>query len=112
VTNAARFAMLHAVALELLDRLQSDFDVRRVEPYENNEDLDQFAGTPLACPTVALIPKDPGSAPLVVAFSSFPGQRESADITGRRSRVADATPAMRTPREKPIDSGGSCKRSH
>jgi hypothetical protein len=73
VTNAARFAMLHAVALELLDLLESDFDVERVEPYENDEDLDQFARVPLARPTVALVPKDPGSAPLVVAFSSFPG---------------------------------------
>src|SRR5262245_37115458 len=73
VTNAARFAVLHSVALELLNRLHDEFDVERVEPYESDDDLDQFARVPLARPTVALVPKDPGCAPLVVAFSSFPG---------------------------------------
>jgi hypothetical protein len=73
VTNAVRFAMLHAVALELLDRLQSDFDVERIEPYERDAELDRFGRIPLARPTVALVPRHPGCAPVVVAFSSFPG---------------------------------------
>jgi hypothetical protein len=58
VTNAARFAILHPVALDLLAQLQSDFDVERVEPYES-ENLDRFARVPLARPTVAMVPQDP-----------------------------------------------------
>jgi Family of unknown function (DUF6226) len=65
VTNAVRFAMLHAVALELLDRLQSDFDVERIEPYERDAELDRFGRIPLARPTVALVPRHPGCAPVV-----------------------------------------------
>jgi Family of unknown function (DUF6226) len=72
VTNAARFAMLHSVALDVLDQLQRDFDVERVEQCER-KDLDRFARVPLARPPVALVPQDPGCAPLVIAFSSFPG---------------------------------------
>jgi hypothetical protein len=37
VTNAARFAMLHRVALELLDRLHDEFDVERIEASDRNE---------------------------------------------------------------------------
>jgi hypothetical protein len=71
VTNAARFAILHSVALEVLDRLEKEFDVERVEPYAHDEDLRGFARAPVARPTVALVPRE--GAPLVVAFSSFPG---------------------------------------
>jgi hypothetical protein len=56
-----------------LDQLQSDFDVERIEPCENDENLDRFARVPFARSTVALVPQDSGCAPLVVAFSSFPG---------------------------------------
>ena len=72
VTNAARFTMLHWIALDLLDQLQRDFAVERVEPYKR-DDLDRFARVPLARPAVALVPQDPGCAPLVIACSSFPG---------------------------------------
>jgi hypothetical protein len=65
--------MLHRVALELLDRLHGEFDVERIEPYENDDDLDRYTRVPLARTTVALLPRDPACAPLVVAFSSFPG---------------------------------------
>jgi hypothetical protein len=71
VTNAARFAILHSVALEVLDRLEKEFDVERVDPYANDEDLRGFARTPVVRPTVALVPRE--GAPVVVAFSSFPG---------------------------------------
>jgi hypothetical protein len=109
VTNAARFAMLHSVALELLDQLQSDFDVERIAPYESDEDLDRFARLPLARSTVALGPQDRDVRHWSLRSPRFPVcWCESADITGWRSRVADATHAMRTLRERPIDSGGSC----
>jgi hypothetical protein len=73
VTDAARFAMLHSVALDLLNRLHDEFDVDRVEPYGNDEDFQRLTRAPLARPTVALIPRDGRGAPLIVAFSSFPG---------------------------------------
>jgi hypothetical protein len=71
VTNAARFAILHSVAVELLDQLEKEFDVERIEPYAHDEDLRGFAGVSVTRPTVALVPRE--GAPLVVAFSSFPG---------------------------------------
>jgi hypothetical protein len=71
VTNAARFSVLHSVALDVIDRLEQEFDVDRVEPYEHDEDLRGFARAPVVRPTVALVPRE--GAPLVVAFSSFPG---------------------------------------
>jgi Family of unknown function (DUF6226) len=73
VTNAGRFATLHSVALQVIDQLQSAFDVERVEPYENDDDLDRFARVPLVRPTVGLVPQDAGCAPIVIAFSAFPG---------------------------------------
>jgi hypothetical protein len=73
VTNPARFAMLHSVALELLNRLHGEFDVERVEPYTNDEGFGRLTRVPLARPTTALVPRDRGCAPLLVAFSSFPG---------------------------------------
>jgi Family of unknown function (DUF6226) len=85
VTNAARFAVLHSAALELLDRLAVEYDVERIAPYENDDDLGWLARIPLARSTVALVPRDDECAPLVVAFSSFPGLLVRA---GRRYRGA------------------------
>ena len=73
VTNAARFAMLHLLALELLDQLQREFDVERIEPYQDDDDLSPYGRVLLARPSVALIPRDRECAPVIVAFSSFPG---------------------------------------
>ncbi len=71
VTNPERFAPLHEIAAKLLNRLERDFDVERAEGYGLDLELEQRYH--LARPTVSLLPHDPGAAPLVLAFSSFPG---------------------------------------
>jgi uncharacterized protein DUF6226 len=70
VTNAARFQDLHRIALERLDQLERQFDVRRTEPYEASPDL---ANVPFARPAVNLAPANSSAAPIAVAFTSFPG---------------------------------------
>ena len=71
VTDAERFASLHQVAAELLDRLEQDFEVERAEGYGLDPELEQ--AVKLARPSVTLVPGDAGAAPIVVAFSNFPG---------------------------------------
>ncbi len=71
VTNPERFQPLHAAAMELLDRLERDFDVEREEGYGLDEELER--GFDLARPGVRLTPHDPQAAPIVVAFTEFPG---------------------------------------
>ena len=71
VTNPERFQPLHAAATELLDRLERDFDVEREEGYGLDEELER--GFDLARPGVRLTPHDPQAAPIVVAFTEFPG---------------------------------------
>jgi hypothetical protein len=71
VTNQERFASLHDVAAELLDRLEIEFDAERAEGYGLDPELEE--GYKLARPSVALVPRDIGAAPIVVAFSAFPG---------------------------------------
>src|SRR6202171_2510794 len=73
VTNPERFASLHVVAGELLDRLQLEFDVVRTEGHGLDPELEE--GCKLARPSVTLVPRDVGAAPIVVAFSAFPGLR-------------------------------------
>jgi Family of unknown function (DUF6226) len=73
VTNPERFASLHDVAAELLDRLQLEFDVERTEWHGLDPELEE--GYKLARPSVTLVPRDVGAAPIVVAFSAFPGLR-------------------------------------
>lgn len=70
VTNAQRFQPLHRVALDQLERLQERFDVERAEGYGLDQELERGA---LARPSVKLTPADSRAAPLVVAFTSFPG---------------------------------------
>jgi hypothetical protein len=81
VTNAARFATLHRVALELLDRLYGEFDVERIEPYQNDDDLDRYSRVPLARPTVALMPRDPACA--------LPASSSGRPHTGSRGSVGE-----------------------
>jgi hypothetical protein len=69
VTNPDRFAPLHDVAAELLNRLEATFDVERTERYGLDPELE--AGE-LARPSAGLIPH-PGAAPIIVAFTRFPG---------------------------------------
>lgn len=71
VTDPERFGSLHRVAAELLDRLGREFEVERTEGYGLDAELEQ--GIKLARPSVRLVPRDAGAAPIVVAFSTFPG---------------------------------------
>jgi hypothetical protein len=73
VTNPERFASLHDVAAELLDRLELEFDAERRELFSLDPEVEE--GIRLARPSVSLVPRDAGSAPLVIAFSAFPGVR-------------------------------------
>ena len=70
VTNPERFQPLHDAALELLDRLEREFAVERLE---GSGDDDELGGRSLARPTIRLTPHDPQAAPIVVAFTDFPG---------------------------------------
>jgi hypothetical protein len=71
VTDPERFGLLHQVAAELLDRLEREFDAERAEGYGLDPELEQ--GVKLARPSVTLVPRDAGAAPIVVVFSTFPG---------------------------------------
>jgi hypothetical protein len=73
VTNPQRFASLHDVMAELLDRLQREFETERRAAYGLDPELEQ--GCNLSRPSIALLPRHIGAAPLVVAFSDFPGLR-------------------------------------
>jgi hypothetical protein len=73
VTNPERFASLHDAAAELLHRLELEFDVERAEGHGLDPELEQ--GCKLARPSISLVPRDVGAAPIVVAFSAFPGLR-------------------------------------
>jgi hypothetical protein len=71
VTDPERFGSLHRVAAELLDRLEREFDAERAEGYGLDPELER--AIKLARPSVSLVPRDAGAAPIVVAFSTFPG---------------------------------------
>ncbi len=59
------------MAAEILDRLQVTFDVEMRQGYGVDEELEKRCQ--LARPTVALAPRDARTAPIVIAFSTFPG---------------------------------------
>jgi Family of unknown function (DUF6226) len=71
VTDPERFGSLHRVAAELLDRLEREFDADRAEGYGLDPELER--GIEPARPSVTLVPRDAGAAPIAVAFSTFPG---------------------------------------
>ena len=71
VTDPGRFGPLHDAVLEILGRLEAEFDVERVEGYGLDEDLESKRG--LVRPSVKLSPADPEAAPITVAFTDFPG---------------------------------------
>ena len=71
VTNAERFRPLHTAMLEIIGRLERDFDAAREDGYGLDEELERRFD--LALPSVRLTPSDPGAAPIAVAFSGFPG---------------------------------------
>jgi hypothetical protein len=66
-----------------LDGAARDFNVERIE--QNGLDPELEAPISLAGPTVQLVSPDPATAPLVVAFSAFPGLHVRL---GRWCRVA------------------------
>ncbi len=70
VTNPERFQPLHGAATELLDRLEREFAVERLEGPDADDELGRKS---LARPAIRLTPHDPKAAPIVVAFSEFPG---------------------------------------
>src|SRR4051794_38180904 len=70
VTNPERFEPLHRDVLARLERLQHRYDVERVEGYGLDKELER---APLTRPTVRLRPVDANAAPIVVAFTDFPG---------------------------------------
>jgi hypothetical protein len=72
ITDPQRFRPLHAATETLLGELDSSFDVERTDGYGLDEELEVTA---LARPTVMLIPREARAAPLVVAFTTFPGIR-------------------------------------
>ncbi len=70
VTNPERFQPLHDAATELLDRLEREFAVERVEGHDVDDELGRES---LARPPIRLVPHDPQAAPIVVAFTELPG---------------------------------------
>lgn len=72
VTDAERFRPLHAIVEALLDELHSSFDVERTDGRGQDAELGSSA---LARSVVELVPRDARAAPLVVAFTTFPGIR-------------------------------------
>ena len=72
VTNPERFLPLHAAATELLDRLEREFAVERLVGHDADDELGRGR---LARPPIRLVPHDPQAAPIVVAYTDFPGLR-------------------------------------
>lgn len=77
VTDPERFRPLHAATEALLAELGAAFDVERADGYGIDEELEV---TELARPTVRLLPREPDAAPLIVAFTAFPGIRLRAGL--------------------------------
>ena len=71
VTNAERFRPLHELALNLISRLEDEFDVDRVEGYGLDSEMEE--GAELARPSVRLTPNGDSCAPITVVFTAFPG---------------------------------------
>ena len=71
VTNPERFRPLHATMLEIIGRLENDYEVKRTVGYGLDEELESRLD--LARPSIRLSPRDAGAAPIGVTFSTFPG---------------------------------------
>ena len=71
VTNPERFRPLHTAMLEVIGRLEDQFEVARTEGFGLDEELAK--NLEIARPDVRLIPSDHGAAPICVVFSTFPG---------------------------------------
>ncbi len=73
VTNPERFASLHDSAAGLLHGLEREFETEHREAYGLDPELENDCN--LSRPSIALLPCDVGAAPLIIAFSDFPGLR-------------------------------------
>ena len=73
VTNPERFRPLHHAVLEMLNALESRFDVERVEGYGLDKELEKASSQPASRPAITLKPIHPESAPITVVFTDFPG---------------------------------------
>jgi hypothetical protein len=85
VTNPERFQPLHTFAEGLAARLEAAFDVERTEGYGMDVDLERPG---IARPTIRLTPRNPRAAPVVFAFTAFPGV-----VTRSGQRQVDAFPS-------------------
>ena len=70
VTNPERFQPLHAEVLEIIGRLENNYEVVRTEGYGLDEELE--SRLELARASVRLKTSDVEAAPVVVTFSTFP----------------------------------------
>ena len=71
VTNAERFRPLHELALNLIARLEAEFDVDLVERYGLDKEMEE--NLELDRPSIKLTPHGDSSAPITVVFTAFPG---------------------------------------
>jgi len=69
-TNPERFRPLHQWALEIVARLQSEYEVALEECFGLDAELER---SPLFRPTMRLTPLDESCAPVTIAFTDFPG---------------------------------------
>ncbi|HEX8272939.1 MAG TPA: DUF6226 family protein [Longimicrobiaceae bacterium] len=69
VGDPERFRPLHRIALELLDRLEAEYEVSRTVAFEPGPGMTAFEH---ARPPVTLTPVTPAAAPIAVAFTPFP----------------------------------------
>ncbi len=70
VTEPERFQPLHDWTLELLARLDAEFEVEIAEWDGRDAELERST---LACPLVKLTPGGDNRAPIIIAFTTFPG---------------------------------------
>jgi hypothetical protein len=70
VTNPDRFRSLHSFAEGLAVQLEAGFDVERTEGYGLDAELERPGAVR---PTIRLTPRGPRTAPVVFAFTAFPG---------------------------------------
>ena len=70
VTEPERFAPLHGWALEVVARLQREYEVTLEEDGATDADLER---SPLSRPLMKLTPIQDSSAPVIIAFTDFPG---------------------------------------
>ena len=82
VTNPERFQPLHDAATELLDRLEREFAVERVEGLDADDERGRES---LARHPIKLVPQDPQAAPIVVAFTEFPGLQLRFGVLAHRT---------------------------